>query len=527
MAAWEAWTLVLLAGLQLYVAYRWWTGSALPGTRGWIAALFLLNGAATVLQLVPRLDGPAFGGFLASVASRWTNIALLGFGLAALDIDDEWTRPRRLLAAPLALVAVGGIYASWLGHVGTAPDWKKLVGGQVLLLAIVVGAAALVRRARRWGQDPNPVWGLALGAVGLRYAELAAWLSSPPKVPDPALGAIAFSNDVLKLLALVAMAAAGLVLLAWYLRDPPTYRRGTYELMLAFLGAGFLYGAARAIGDPSWFAVVLTFTLVRPLAFLEAQARLDDARLWTHPSGRAVRLGACSLAAVLLGVGIAAATGFTTDGRLLVGGALLPFGAWLGHAVDAELYRSSSPLGPSPSDGSVDDPHWPVDADRLPLPEDWEDRLAEGYRAYRALPDEVRQAVDDLAYWERLLLALEGAPEGDKKPPYERTTPGLHLQTHCTYASIGPEIQRANERADVIAAAHDVDTPGPGGAKMGLVEDSYGRAQGVDSPRAKFYRLTPLGERVAAAVRERVGLGDEDPADVARLVATGFREASR
>lgn len=520
VAAWEFWTLVALAGLQIYVAYRWWTGSHLPGTRGWIAALFALNATYMAFSLVHRTGGPEIFNVVDGLADRWTNLALLGFGAVALDVDRRRTRFRRAILVPVVVVAgAGTTYVAWHQAAGLPPPgWKKWFTLQVLLAAIVVGAVALAVRFRRWDEGPNPLWGLALAAVGLRYAELTTWLFNPQVLQAPNTFVVS------KAAALLVVAGATLVGAARYATRRPSRARRTYELALALLAAGFLFGLARRGSNETYLGLVLTFALVRPVLFLEIQARLDGAHLWSHPVGRPLAVGAGGLLAILLGVGFGAVVDLGFAGRVAAGAAFLAPGAWGAHAL-----ITARPLQPSDAGGAGTGsvPDWPVEEDRVTLPPDWEGRLEEAYRAYQDQPEDVRDALDGLAYWERLILALDGAPDEGKVPAYERTTPGLHLWTHCNYSSIGSELDRASERADVICEALDVPTSGPGGTSEALVEETWGRAEGLESARAKVYDLTPLGERVAQALREKVGLPEADPEEVARLVPAGFRAVER
>lgn len=524
VAAWEFWVLVSLGALQLAVAYRWWEGPSLEGTRGWVAALFALNGVYTVLKLGTQMGFPQFLLDLASMGDKWTNVALVGFGAAALDVGGRRGRLRRAVLLPLATVVVAATAYITVRRFAGLPDpaWHPWVSIQVLGAAILVGAAATAARFARWEDGTNPVWGIALAGVGLRYAELSTWLFPTP-VPtagdllaDPAL--------VARVVALPAMVLAFGVLVLRYVRRRPTRARRTYELALALLLAGFLFGLARRTPDKTVLAIVLTFALARPLAFLEAQARLDGEHIWSHRSGRRLAVGAGGLLAALAGVGLGAAVGLGFEGRAVVGAALVPLGAWGAHALP------TVPLGPGPTEaetGGNPGTDWPVEADRVTLPDGWREDLEDAYEDYADQSPEVRDALDGLAYWERLVLALDGAPDREGLPAYERTTPGLHLWTHCQYSGIGSELSRADDRAEVVAEALGVDATGPGTPKGGLVAETWGRAKGLESTRAKIYELTPLGERVAAALREKVGLPEADPQEVARLVPAGFRSVDR
>lgn len=520
-APWETWTSLFLAGLQLAVAYWWWKGPHLPGTRGWVTALFGLNGAATLLNHGSKVLSSPLLDSLGTLADRPTNVALLALGVIALDPEGRrrrWWGPALLVLLAVQVPSVVLIEQAKLA--GTAiPDMLKFATTPLLLLAAAVGGVALLQRGLRWSTDEDVLWGLALAGVVVRYADLSVLLFKVQRATqllDQAPHETV--RDALYLLALAALVLATAGLLVRYLRDPPDRNRRAYELVLALLVAGFLYGVARNLSTTTFLGVVFTMALVRPLIFLEVRARLDGDHLWSGDLRRTLATGTCAFLTSLAGVGVAAAVGLGTTGALLTAAGLLPLGVLAGVYVQE---HGPPPLSPAPPAPEQEGGGWPVDREDVTLPPDWRERLAAGQRAYRDLDPEVRERLDALSHWERILLALEGAPEGGDLPPYERTTPGLHLRTHCPYASIGPEIRRANARARTVAEDLGLD-PGPGSSSRTLVEEGWGRAQGLESPRVKHYDLTPLGRRVAEAIRDEVGLGDADPDEVARVVADGF-----
>lgn len=520
-APWETWTVLFLAGLQLGVAYWWWKGPRLPGTRGWVTALFGLNGSATLLNHGSKVLASPLLDALGTLADRPTNVALLALGVIALDPDGRhrrWWGPA--LLALLALQVPSVAYMEWAKLAGAgAPNILRITTTPVLFLAAAVGGAALLQRGLRWSSDEDVLWGLALAGVAVRYADLTAWFFKARRVTqllDQAPHQVL--RDAAFLLGLAAMVLSAAGLLARYVRDPPDRNRRTYEFVLALVVAGFLYGAARNVSTTTFLGVVFTMALVRPLVFLETRARLDGNHLWSGDLRRTLGTGTCAYLTSLAGVGVAVVVGLGTAGAFLTAAGLLPLGVLAGTYVQD---HGPTPLSPGSRAPDPEEGQWPVEAEEITLPPDWRKRLTAGQRAYRDLAPDVRERLDGLSHWERILLALDGAPDGGDLPPYERTTPGLHFLTHCPYASIGPEIRRANARARSIAQELGLD-PGPGAPVQPLVEEDWGRAQDLESPRVKHYDLTPLGRRVAQALREEIGLGDADPEEVARVVADGY-----
>lgn len=221
-----------------------------------------------------------------------------------------------------------------------------------------------------------------------------------------------------------------------------------------------------------------------------------------------------------MGLGLAVLWSVGKSSQIVLAGAFAVFGAssYIVYGDRPETGADQGTRGPGATPGD-----WPLEHDEVTLPGDWADRTSENYHLFRKQPEGVREGLADLARWERIVLTLDGAPEREGLPPYERTTPGLHFLTHCPYSNIGPEIDRANERAESILEDFELETgSGMAYTDPDLVEGRLGRAEGLDSPRVKIYELTDVGERVAARLRDELGLGDEDPTEVERLVAEGF-----
>lgn len=291
------------------------------------------------------------------------------------------------------------------------------------------------------------------------------------------------------------------------------------------LAAGFLFGAARHVASVPALFSFLTLDLLRPAAFVGVQALLHPrpfretqqwAELWQgaivfvwvllgFPFSRLLGLSPVAAAAASLGFGVLAVALVAVVGRERRG---------------AQAPSSRANPGAEEEGG----PDWDLDTDRVSPPDDWRERLDAGYEAYRSLDEGTRAAIDDLARWERIVLALEAAPETDGLPPYERTTPGLHLVTHAPYASIGPEIRRTNDRAGRILEQFGIPADRSlERADEPLVEGSMGPARGLDSPRAKSYELTEEGREVARRLRE--GLDVPDEVDLLQVLGEAYGDA--
>lgn len=518
VVAWELWTLLWLAALQFAVAWWWRRGPSLKGTEIWVPALFVLNGVATLLGVSQELMSPSAPlGVARKLADKATNPLLFATVLAALP-----SRRRGLRRAALALAALATLVGAPLLVVAQARTQLVffLVEAPLLAATFLVPAATFVH-AREGADRRSLVWLVVLGAIGFRFAELSVAVF----LDLEALAGPVDGRFLYKLLRTATLPAL-LVALATLVVRRTALEWGDDALFLdtsvALLAGGLLLGWSRLVGSQSILAVLLSLAFVRPLVLFGAQASLPG-----FPRGRVRRLaeGASVYGMSLLGVALA--TRLFTGARVF-----LPVGvtfALLGGLLLRTLDRSGRLPGaegsPDPEAGTWDG-DWPVDPDEVNLPQDWEDRVREGFEGFRGLPEDVRENLAGLSRWQRLILALEGAPEGDRQPAYERTTPGLHLTTHCPYSEIGPAINRANQdRYEAVVEEHDLSPPpGLAGAEEPLVESRLGRAEGLDSPRVKSYELTELGEEVAEALRREVGLDDRPPEEVARVVGEGFPE---
>lgn len=523
--AWEIWALAGTAFLQLAVAYWWWRGPYLEGSRTWVSALFGLNGLGTLskalrLTLDSRL---ALVDALGSVAESWTNFALFGLGLVALGVH------RRRSVVPKALL---GLYALffvlytpfeflYVAFESPRPALPFSFQATTLSLAIIAGALGLIWRTRSAHRTEDVLWVLALAGIGFRYAELALTFSPPAEFLDQLT--IASSTPVGNLgraLRLVAMAAAfGWLLLRRY-REPRPARPRLYEISILLVGAGFLFGGARILSSGSDLVIYFSLGFVRPIVFLGVQSQMTETPFWETRQWSHLRTGTIVFLWVLIGLPLGHILQLTSLSSILVG-------LSLGVLVLGVLRTASPP--PRPEEPSTTGPQepdrdWPLEDERVALPDDWRRRVEDGYELYRSLEQSTRDEVDGLARWQRIVLALHAAPEDSQVPPYERTTPGLHLLTHCPYASIGPEISRANERADRILDEVDLERPRTASLDIEepLIEGSLGQAEGLSSPRVKSYELTEIGEQVARRLREELGLEDLDDADVRRLVGEGY-----
>lgn len=527
---WETWALAGLGLLQFGVAYWWWRGPWLEGTRGWVTALFALNGASSLFTAAELAADAALAASASGLASVGTNVALLGVGLVGLGWNERRPRAHQAtlgLEVVIAALAAAGLVAAESG--ASAPALLAGIGHRhlrslSLTLAIVAGAAALLHRGRSRGDVAGP-WLLAMAAVTFRFAELGAAFFNPARfVPDDR-GLLATAGQMAPSLWLPVMAAAFMGL-AWIrLRRDDLQDALFHDLALVLLAAGFFFGLARNSYDVPPLFAYLTLDLVRPAAFVGLQALLHPApfrrtRQWAQlwqgsivfvwvlagfPLSRLLGLGTPSAVASSLGLGILAL------GLVIV----------LGRSRRRSARDPSSPRGATGADDRG--PDWPLDPERVSLPGDWEDRVASGYEVYRDLDPSAQAALDDLARWERVVLALHAAPEGDRLPPYERTTPGLHLVTHAPYSSIGPEIKRTNERADRILDELGVAVQGdPSHQDEALVESTMGPAEGLSSPRVKSYALTDLGREAAQALAEQVDVDEDVLLDV---LGEGYRDA--
>lgn len=536
---WEAWALGGLGALQFAVAYWWYRGPYLQGTRGWVTALFALNGVSSIgaaAQMVPPLAAGGVAQALTSATATATNLALLGVGLVALGWPRRRPRLNRgllLVVGTLAAVAVVGQPLMILGaySLPDTPFWDgtfRALQSLTLTVAVAAGAAALISWARSSQKDAG-IWLLALGGITIRYADLGTGFFNLDRFERflTASGLTRLGAPALSTWLPMMVTASAVLLYVRLTRDDVPDRR-LYDLTLVVLGAGFLFGLARELGTTPPLVQYLTLDLVRPAVFVGVQALLHpspfhETRQWTE-----LRRGSVVFVWILLGYPISLLMGLPPAAAVA---ASLGFGV-LALGLVIALEETVGDESPTPSEAPVsgggDDasPDWPLEPERVSLPEGWEARVAEGYEAYQALAPHVRERLDDIPRWQRLLLALEAAPEGDRLPPYERTTPGLHLVTHAPYPTIGPEIARTNERAEAVLEEMGMD-PKRAAPRNGdpLVEGRMGPAEGLSSSRAKAYEVTDLGAAVARRVAKRVGLDDLDDETVLAVLGEGYRDA--
>lgn len=526
-AAWETWTLLWFAALQFAVAYWWWRGPFLEGTRGIVAVLFALNGVVTlrgVLQPFVAAEAPLRA--VAGLADNFTLVMLVLLGTVGIDVGGGLPRVRRVgggtllagyvLLSPFWVLENLGMY--------TMPAWNLLATTGVQLLAGILVATALVRRLETDDSLARDAWLLVLAGVGLRFAEFSmAELFPNILIQGPKESIWVNAQQVLRIAMATVIVVALIQLIRAYFEDEGP--GPVHDMSLALLLGGLMLGAGRTVGGDSWVALIFSFAFPRPLAFTAGQARLTGSA-WREESrveelARGALLFAGSLVAVQVGAtwlgNPLAAMGF--------GAALTVMGIPVARRIEVLPGASATPRRADQTEAASPGKEWPVEDERVALPDDWRDELERRERTYQELPGNVRKNLDGLSRWQRIVLALEGAPDGGDLPAYERTTPGLHYLTHCPYSNIGPNISRANDRWEKILEELNVDGPdlSPGGEP--LIEGSWGRAEGLDSPRVKWYELTDLGEEVAARLREEVGLADRNPQDVALLVGEGFGEA--
>lgn len=530
-AAWEVWTLWWLAAFQLAIAYWWWKGPRLEGTKFWVTGLFALNGVGEVLRGILEVTGWGMLHATSTVLDRWTNLFLLAIPLAALDLDGRWKRVRYGILGAFAVgiaIVTPDIFLNRLAEYSlwsymTPPGWA-VIYTTPLWGAVALTVPALGYRLVHEDGARQVAWGLALGVLALRFGEFALFYS-----PDslrtllfgPGRDLARMASDFLRAGGLLAMVAAfvGLLVIRVRREDPEPIM----DLAILLVLAGFLFGAGRPGGSQAVLVSFVTLAFVRPVGFFAAQTRLRETPILATRPGRFVAAGAGLFGASLVGVLVGQAWDQPLVRSLLIGAAFLLFSYPAVRWIDRRFMSLPADERPPPSN----ERNWPVDEDNVTLPGGWQSQLEEGYEAYRSLPADVRDRIDDLVRWQRILLALHGAPKGGQMPAYERTTPGLHLATQAPYAEIGPEIGRANERWEAILGEHGVERPNPAPDRdEPLIRSTYGRAQGLDSPRVKIYELTDLGEKVAEQLIGQVGLDGTDPANVRKLVGEGFGEAA-
>jgi hypothetical protein len=524
MVAWEVVFLFAFSSLQLGVGTWWWQGPALDRTRGWVVALLVLNGVSTLLNgLDVRAGLPALSA--ASVfLDRWTNFVLVGVGLVAADPGDRLGRPGRVV---LAALAGAFLVATPIHAFGSdPPPATEALFTTSLVAAGLLVVVGLLRRAR--AEAPNPfVWALLLSGLGFRLGELGIAFFNP--------GALAASDALAGLVhdatlrvglalvpvgAIVALAIAGI-----------DGERGERE-PLALAGVLWILGifvgfARRSISAPPSF-VFFTLGVVRPAAVLASQARLQATPFTSTARARTLATGVAAGLAAALGLGLASVWGLTGTAAIVLSLGLAMFGGAVAHLARS-VTDGADPAREDAAGGSGEEPiEWPLDEEQVTLPADWRERTRANFELFREQPPAIRERLAGLSRWERLILALDGASADEEGlPAYERTTPGLHFRTQCPYSAVGQEITRVNERAGRVLTERGLEAGKPTMAPPRLVEDRMGRAEGLTSPRAKIYELTPEGRRLARAIREEVGLEERSAETVARLVAEGFADAEQ
>lgn len=524
LEAWELWLLVVYALFQGAVAAWWWRGPALAGTRAWGAALFGLNALATLAMAVGDATGIEPFGDAGAVADVGTNLCQLGFALAAIAPYARLERIRLpiLVLAALALLLVTPALFSQ----GVLPDdWGPPLQEGPLVLAMSLTAVALVAWSRRPPSPERSAWVLVLGALAMRHAEIELVYFRYATGPQ----VIHAVHGVMQVVALVSTLAA-LALLAW----PRARASGgpgarEIEVAIAFVASGLLLGFSNLTQIGPRTAVYFSLGLVRPAVFMIAQSRLAGERVLARRDVAVTLAGGVIVAFSLLGLlvaGLLWRLALLPSLAVTIGFAGLgfPLGRWVFDALGARR-EAQGGAGVRSSPGEAADPGVAFAA--VPLPPDWRDRVASSREAHARLPPAARARLARLARWQRLVLALDAVSAGALPNAYERTTPGLHFVTHCPYPSIGPEIRRLNARWRVVLEELGIEPPNlvldPGQV---LVAGTWGRAQGLDSGRARIYALTPVGREVARALREGAGLVDLSPGEVAAVVGEAWASGS-
>jgi len=528
--AWQIWMLAAAAPLQLAVAYWWFRGPRLEGTRYWVSGLFALNGLATATEATNLLMAEPLGFVkgVGRVSSIWTNFALFGLGLVALRLHE------RRRTAYLAIVGVFGLslaVASPFEYMRRAFEntaFTDSIQRQSLSYAIFAGAAGLAYRAGEAEQPRRSLWVLALAGIVFRFAELSIAFNSPPSVDWNPAAPLETYESVMRPLWLVATVGAFGSMLVHRSRGAAVDRPNLYDgAILLFLG-GFIFGAGRGAGQIGSLVAFFSLGFVRPLVFLGVQNQLLDGSFRGTGRWRALRSGGIVFVWVLVGLPVGYLMELTSLSSFLIGlglGVLAISGLHISARLQAHPQEHGSERGEQ--DTAPEEPDWPLEPDRVALPDDWKQQIQTGYETYYDLPAQARDNVDELARWQCIVLALWAAPDGDEIPPYERTTPGLHFLTHCPYSSIGPEIARTNDRAEAIV--DELDLARPKAASLHgdepLIESSLGQAEGLSSPRAKSYELTELGDLVAEALRDQVGLAESDDEQILLVLGEGYADA--
>lgn len=545
----EAWVLWWLAAFQFVLAFWWWRGPHLEGTRGWVSGQFLLHGSAALLAGFAVLSDRDWLVTIGELSDLWADVFLVGIAAAAI----VHLSGQRWVLAALVAPAVGAIAWVTPGHLwpflGAGPivmPGESLLSVAPVSLAMLIGGPALVYAAREPEMGDRWPWALALAVLGVRFAEGATRENLPRLSALLAGDPTDNATSVLLVCASVVMIGSFLALGIQRLRGTSQLARQRLELVITLLAAGFLFGLVRS---PEGGVATLTFfTLgfVRPVGFAAVQSALMGSRAKVADHWRGLAATAILMIVSVAGLVTAETLWETeTSSSIVVASVFLLLALPIVSRAAMVLERRAVELAdqvelpparaaPDAPADPADEPgtdrtlerDWPLlEADRVALPEDWAARTEDAFGAFRLLPPDVQEGLANLSRWQRVLLLLDALPEATPANAYERSTPGIHFHTHCPYASIGPEIARANKRWKAIVEEIDLNLPASGSVdtRSALVLSTWGRAEGLKSGRVKLYELTPLGHRVAEAIASQLGLPDGP--ERLELLAEGFPEA--
>jgi hypothetical protein len=450
-----------------------------------------------------------------SVVDAWTNVLLLGLTMTALGLRQ---RSRILHDLALAASIIGVLASSWAYLVGGWP-WTTPVVEAPLLGAMVLNGLYLARRSVGPTTEDRG-WFLASAILGMRFAELASSVFLKGLLHRPfAATAEALVSDAERSFAFLFLIAA-FVMLVKRARTADGEERAFVEAGIGLLLAGFLVGVARVDAASVQSLIFFTLGFARPIAFLLIQDQLDGTQALRSVRSRMALAGGVIFVAGTAGLALSSSFwDLPPWADLAMAGGLalwaFPFASrWAGQARARE-----APTGlASPS---VPPRTWGLDSEKASLPPNWEQMVSGNYEAYLAAPEGVRRHLRDLTRWQRILLALNAVPD-DQPRAYDRSTPGLHLSTHCPYASIGPEVHRTNARYQAVLDDLEIDAPKLPTGKDSLIQTTSGRAEGLRSHRASLYRLTPLGRKVAAKLSDRLDWAGADESRIARCLGEEF-----
>lgn len=505
-ALWDLWLTWWAVALQILVAFWWWRGPSIRGTRASVTSLFALNALAAALATLSSLLGSIHLHLIGAAIDILTNPVLFWIGLSSipwLERRPWWRRALCGSAWGVGALAIAGRIGLF-SVVSRTPMLDILVNVPLVGAAVAV-ALGLVARSRIPATDAQSrAWLLALSGLLVRMADLGTSVFLYALISGKTPGGAEWGTFLALQTVGTAAAFVSVAVLVIALLSSPTGRRELLEVGAVVGIAGLAFGAARS-GTTGLNATYFTVAMLRPLLFVAAQVELDGRR-FTDARDRRWRIVAAAgvgLFAGLLGVILGESVWhFTPVGSMFTGVAFLISTLPLARRLATSKAVTVGSGGPT---SGAEEERWPLDVDRVSLPPDWRQSVDANYKAYLSLPHEVTRRLQGLARWERILLALRDAPDGEGPPAYERTTPGLHLATHCPYAAIGPEITRANARSASILAeggiSYDHRLP-----QLLLVESSWGSAAGLKSGRVRSYRLTPMGKQAADRLRVRIGI---------------------